>query len=151
MEVAIRIGCGDDVDLVSISSVHFLAVDVVLVLGVLDQTLGLVLGDVVLAFLLSEQSSVSVKSIGLDVRLLLFLEPSVKTSRHFPLISSLFKHKGDLVVPRAYECVFLAEESLVDREVSSVHLGGLLLHGDLGVSNLIKLAEVDFGVVGCNK
>jgi len=148
VEVAIRIGCGDDVDLVSISSVHFLAVDVVLVLGVLDQTLSFVLGDVVLAFLLSEQSSVSVKSIGLDVRLLLFLEPSVKASRHFPLISSLFKHKGDLVVPRAYECVFLAEESLVDREVSSVHLGGLLLHGDLGVSNLIKLAEVDFGVVG---
>lgn len=153
MEVAIRIGCGDDEDLVSISRVHFLAVDVVLVLCVLYQTLSFVLGDVVLAFLLSEKSSVSIKSIGLDVRLLLFLEPSVKAARNFPLFSSLFKDKGDLVVPRAYKSVFLAEASLVDGEVSSVHLGGLFLHGDLGVIRLIevKVAEVDFRVMGCDK
>jgi len=150
VEVAIRIGCGDDEDLVSISRVHFLAVDVVLVLCVLYQTLSFVLGDVVLAFLLSEKSSVSIKSIGLDVRLLLFLEPSVKAARNFPLFSSLFKDKGDLVVPRAYKSVFLAEASLVDGEVSSVHLGGLFLHGDLGVIRLIevKVAEVDFRVMG---
>jgi len=150
VEVAIRIGCGDDEDLVSISRVHFLAVDVVLVLGVLDQTLSFVPGDVVLAFFISEKSSVSIKGICLDVRLLLFLEPSVKAARHVPLFTSLFKDEGDLVVPRAYESVFLAEASLVDGEVSSVHLGGLFLHGDLGVIRLIevKFAEVDFRVVG---
>lgn len=54
MEVAIRVRSDDDVHLISVGSVHFLAVDVVLVLGVLHHSLGLVTRDVVLALFISE-------------------------------------------------------------------------------------------------
>ena len=77
MEVAIGIGSHNNVDFVRICSVHFLAVDVVLVFGVFHHCLGLVTTDVVLTFCVSKKSGLAIKRILLDCRLLLFIEPSI--------------------------------------------------------------------------
>jgi len=77
VEVAIRVGSHNNVDFVRICSVHLLAVDVVLVFGVLHHCLGLVTADVVLTFCFSKKSGLAIEGILLDCRLLLFVEPSI--------------------------------------------------------------------------
>lgn len=54
VEVSIGVRGNDNVNLFSISGVYLLAVDVVLVLSVLDHSLGLVAADVVLSLSVSE-------------------------------------------------------------------------------------------------
>lgn len=77
MKISIGVRGHEDVNLVSISGMDLLAVDVVLVLSVLDHSLGLVTGDVVLSLSISEKSSLTIEGIAFNCRLLLFIEPFI--------------------------------------------------------------------------
>ena len=77
MKISIGVRGNDDVNFVSIGGMDLLAVDVVLVLSVLDHSLGLVTGDVVLSLGISEKSCLTIEGIAFNCRLLLFIEPLI--------------------------------------------------------------------------